>query len=498
VIRQGLRKRLRLFLDFWEQGYLDDFKVDIPHSVQILKFLDRAVVKLEGGSDEDVKALDLPPPKPDPVEEGEEIKTENSQPEDGEMNENLTEDKKPDPKSYNYDADGADEDGEQNEPPPPGMEDDDISPPGAEEDIIKTEPMENGDDNDENKENELNGEKKADAEYIYDGSHVKRPYSLFMRIVPANVTRVDLEAVCKRYPGFLRVALSDPSSERRYARRAWASFDHTVNIKDICWNLSNIRVKECELNPLVNRDVTNRIRPVNGIACSPMTMQLDMNLAIKLIKKLDEKNELYTKEFKNGDSEAKTTEGGEDVESTDSKDEEEIDLPDENPVLLKLPENVNEMVTGLETEDEEDDKKDYPIVVNEELTKLLDLVLIYLRLVHCIDYYNGNEYLNEDEMPMRCGIMHVRAAPLEAASKKDVYEFYNQNQEKLETILKDDEIATEEESEKFGKKNEETEVENFIKANTQELAKDKWLCPLSGKKIQRSRIYSQTYNYETC
>jgi len=30
----------------------------------------------------------------------------------------------------------------------------------------------------------------------------------------------------------------------------------------------------------------------------------------------------------------------------------------------------------------------------------------------------------------------------------------------------------------------ETEVEKFILANTQELAKDKWLCPLSGKKFK--------------
>jgi hypothetical protein len=29
-------------------------------------------------------------------------------------------------------------------------------------------------------------------------------------------------------------------------------------------------------------------------------------------------------------------------------------------------------------------------------------------------------------------------------------------------------------------KNEEEEVEKFVMANTQELAKDKWLCPLSG------------------
>jgi len=29
-----------------------------------------------------------------------------------------------------------------------------------------------------------------------------------------------------------------------------------------------------------------------------------------------------------------------------------------------------------------------------------------------------------------------------------------------------------------------TEIEKFITANTQELAKDKWLCPLSGKKFK--------------
>lgn len=29
-----------------------------------------------------------------------------------------------------------------------------------------------------------------------------------------------------------------------------------------------------------------------------------------------------------------------------------------------------------------------------------------------------------------------------------------------------------------------TEVEKFVEANTQELGKDKWLCPLSGKKFK--------------
>jgi hypothetical protein len=33
----------------------------------------------------------------------------------------------------------------------------------------------------------------------------------------------------------------------------------------------------------------------------------------------------------------------------------------------------------------------------------------------------------------------------------------------------------------FRLKNEKDEVDKFVSANTQELAKDKWLCPLSGK-----------------
>lgn len=50
------------------------------------------------------------------------------------------------------------------------------------------------------------------------------------------------QQMCKRYGGFLRVALADPVAERRWFRRGWVTFRREVNIKDICWNLNNIRV----------------------------------------------------------------------------------------------------------------------------------------------------------------------------------------------------------------------------------------------------------------
>jgi len=42
--------------------------------------------------------------------------------------------------------------------------------------------------------------------------------------------------------------------------------------------------------------------------------------------------------------------------------------------------------------------------------KVLDKMLLYLRIVHSFDYYSTMEYPNENEMPHRCGIVHCRGA----------------------------------------------------------------------------------------
>lgn len=66
--------------------------------------------------------------------------------------------------------------------------------------------------------------------------------SIFLRNLAPTITKQEVEAMCKRYPGFLRVAIADPQPERRWFRRGWVSFERHVNIKEICWNLNNIRV----------------------------------------------------------------------------------------------------------------------------------------------------------------------------------------------------------------------------------------------------------------
>lgn len=67
--------------------------------------------------------------------------------------------------------------------------------------------------------------------------------------------------MCKRYGGFLRVALADPLPERRWFRRGWVTFRREVNIKDICWNLNNIRVT------IMNKyfELTNELHSRNSV-----------------------------------------------------------------------------------------------------------------------------------------------------------------------------------------------------------------------------------------
>uniref|UniRef100_A0A3Q4I4I4 SERRATE/Ars2 C-terminal domain-containing protein n=1 Tax=Neolamprologus brichardi TaxID=32507 RepID=A0A3Q4I4I4_NEOBR len=88
-------------------------------------------------------------------------------------------------------------------------------------------------------------------------------------------------------------------------------------------------------------------------------------------------------------------------------------------------------------------------------------------------------------MPHRCGLIHVRGPlPVGKITATEVSEHQRMCEERLAPLLSPSETLTEEEATRLGKKDPELEVEKFLSANTQELSKDKWLCPLSGKKFK--------------
>ena len=107
------------------------------------------------------------------------------------------------------------------------------------------------------------------------------------------------------------------------------------------------------------------------------------------------------------------------------------------------------------------------------------------RFVHSIDFYNRTEYVNEDDMPNRCGILHVRGTTDDSTvSEEQIEKYNNETNKKFKILLRNKSEVSDDEVQKLGLKNETDEVEKFVLANCQELGKDKWLCPLSGKKFK--------------
>ena len=115
-----------------------------------------------------------------------------------------------------------------------------------------TKPEEKPEENGNNKKEE---EQSSDAEQNEDKKNVEemegvdkpralhRTTSIFLRNLAPTITKAEVEAMCKRYPGFLRAAISDPQPERRWFRRGWVTFERNAKIKEICYSFNNIRLR---------------------------------------------------------------------------------------------------------------------------------------------------------------------------------------------------------------------------------------------------------------
>ncbi|KAG0418593.1 hypothetical protein HPB47_004743, partial [Ixodes persulcatus] len=281
-----------------------------------------------------------------------------------------------------------------------------------------------------------------------------RTCSIFLRNLAPTITKLEVEAMCKRYPGFLRVAIADPQAERRFFRRGWVTFERTVNIKEICWNLNNIRtstddlrlpsrspassgavpvtplsnrkvdaassastseqgltppappgtsapkgrgvpprtsapqrkpgeppkqstskgqlpaatdepmdisgpkseedappsgsepslsLRDCELGAIVNRDLSRRIRSVNGIASHKQVVRSDIKLAARIVHNLDEQRGLWSP----GDAEAGQGKGaGKDQQST----ADSFGVSSKNPLLKNITDYLIEEASAEEEE----------------------------------------------------------------------------------------------------------------------------------------------------
>ncbi|XP_027866366.1 serrate RNA effector molecule homolog [Xiphophorus couchianus] len=467
----ALQTRLAVFLFLLDNRWLDGVSLDMQHEAAIIKLLDAAVIKMEGGTDFDLQVLEAPAGGG-----GDAAEKSQAAPKEGSSGAQSGSEAAGGQRDGLDGAEGTKEP-DKNHEDPGGLKEE------REEEQEKT--MKKGrkrkrslsadsgegsgsdsdsshSDKEEEEEEEERHQEREEAPPTPRPLHLTT--SLFIRSIAPEVAKDEVTALCRRYPGFLRVALSDPQPERRFFRRCWVTFDRSVNIKETCWNLQNVRLRDCELAPVVNRDLSRRVRTVNGLTHHRPVARNDVRLAARLVHSLDQRGALWT-------TQAET-----------------------NPVLQNITDYLIEEVSAEEEEligaagagaDDDPKAADVPVETDQNLLQVLDRLLLYLRLVHSVDYYNFCEYPAEDEMPHRCGLIHVRGPlPVARITPAEVTEHLRMCEERLAPLFSPTETLSEEEAVRLGKKDPEQEVETFLASNTQELSKDKWLCPLSGKKFK--------------
>ncbi|XP_056018570.1 serrate RNA effector molecule homolog isoform X3 [Ostrea edulis] len=555
-VKKALQHRCSVYMELLDSGRIEATWVDFEKSDEVVKLLDAAVIKMEGGTDFDLTVLDqimeeekdghrsrnnsesVPMESPDEKKKRKRSVSNDKKPDEplklpisaeqkelmkkaqefskqqqakngSESNSpvleesNVKEMKKPkkkkrhrDKAGYDYESGSESESGSdsESEPVPPGLEesgeiaDGEKSEDGEEQNISssteasktkeeetrKESVMSDGEDKDQDTTEEKNDKKESNPK----PRALHKTSSIFLRNLAPSITKQEVEAMCKRYPGFVRVALQDPQAERRFFRRAWVTFERDVNIKEICWNLNNIRLRDCELGATLNRELKQRVRPVNGISAHKQIVRADVKQAARIIQNLDSKWGMWE------DPEE---------EKKDKSKESSFSFTSKNPVLKNITDYLveegsyeEEELLGEKMEDgEKESSNEVTVERDERMIKALDRMILYLRIVYSIDYYSANEYPNEDEMPHRCGIMHCRGVPpTTKITQQDVNDWITNTENKLKQFTEVQEKLSEEDSIKFGRKDPEAEVEKFVTLNTQELSKDKWLCPISGKKFK--------------
>ncbi|RMC22570.1 hypothetical protein DUI87_00426 [Hirundo rustica rustica] len=498
----ALRNRLGVFLYLWEHGWFDNLLLDIDRAPQIIKTLDAAVIKMEGGTEHDLRILE---------QEEEEERTEK--------------------------AEGP----KKEEPRPP-------EPPGK-----GTTERPEGDDS-------------AKAEGAEPGAE------------PASGAGPEEEAGPDKGPK-AEEGDKEGGAKARPRQRSRDSEDGDSDSGDSEGGTRRAASKDAagvRAEPRVNRDLTRRVRNVSGLTQHRPIVRHDIKLAARLVAGPGRARAPLEPAGGRGDGRGDSGAGRARRRREPPATAEPPPATEpgaQNPVLRHITDYLIEEVSAEEEEllgtgqgqgqgqgqgaapaedaARETNPAEVTVERDEKLLKVLDRLLLYLRIVHSVDYYNTSEYPNEDEMPNRCGIIHVRGpaaaqprvprrgvpnvpsvpnvpiapnvplpqlspmspvlspvsewqrtfergwprcwpgpalSPVSPVSPMSplspVSEWQRTFEARLAPLLAGPGAVPEEEAQRLGRKDPEQELEKFVSANTQELGKDKWLCPLSGKKFK--------------
>lgn len=104
---------------------------------------------------------------------------------------------------------------------------------------------------------------------------------------------------------------------------------------------------------------------------------------------------------------------------------------------------------------------------DSNLTRILDRLILYLRIVHSIDYYGCRFDANEDQEPKRIQLIHIRGPEScsRRASSKNLTSYIREFESKLKEMMPQDAKLSDEYVELLGKRDRQEEIDKYVRAN---------------------------------
>lgn len=154
----------------------------------------------------------------------------------------------------------------------------------------------------------------------------------------------------------------------------------------------------------MNRDLKRRIRTVNGLTLHRPVAQNDLRQAAKLVALHDHRAGLYfDDEIKTGTvvafkNHTQLLEPLQNLELAITQSQNPI-LKGITDYLVEETSAEEDELLGLNNQNEGDAKT--PFERDDRLLQIIDKLVLYLRIVHSIDFYAALDYPAEDTMPNR-------------------------------------------------------------------------------------------------
>jgi len=99
---------------------------------------------------------------------------------------------------------------------------------------------------------------------------------------------------------------------------------------------------------------------------------------------------------------------------------------------------------------------------DENLLRVLDRLILYLRIVHSVDFYGCSLHGDEDDLPRRFRVTTVRGAPYKAGNPRRLAEHIKSFESRLRLLFPERRLLAPEHVELLGRRSEEEAVERCI------------------------------------